>query len=93
MQLFWVSSRDRVEDWFVVAESNREAKSWFEVENGYDENQARAVRVMSLEDQPRVREGWAPEALLKKLGADISKKYDGTRVVTIGGRTFSEFSS
>ncbi len=56
--LYWCTTPDGDEDWFVVADSAREACRYQEDAEGYDRGDADAERVMALPDALRVDGGW-----------------------------------
>ena len=89
MKLYWVTTEDHDEDWFVVAESSREAARFFEDFEGYDPGDAVAEAVLDIPGDVRAEMGWPPDELLEALGASALTS-DGTRVVEIGGRRFAE---
>ena len=89
MKLYWVTTEDHDEDWFVVAKSSREAARFFENFEGYDPGDAAAEAVLEIPGDMGAEKGWPPDELLEALGAR-SLTSDGTRVVEIGGRRFAE---
>jgi hypothetical protein len=56
--LYWCTSPDGDEDWFVVVESAREACRFHEDGEGYDVGDADAERIMALPAELRVDGGW-----------------------------------
>ena len=48
MELFWVTTEDHDEDWFVVASSAEEASRFHEDAEGYDPGDATAEEILSL---------------------------------------------
>jgi len=85
--LYWCTTADGDEDWFVVALSPREACRFHELEEGYARGAASAERVVSLppalitargwKDGPdgraHRRAGWPSEALLASCGAEVAE--------------------
>jgi hypothetical protein len=47
IRLYWVTARDHVEDWFIFAESARQARAYHEHYEGYDKGDARARLIVS----------------------------------------------
>jgi hypothetical protein len=68
--LYWCTTSDGDEDWFVVANSGREARRFHENAEGYERGDARAERTVALPaelhadgDGRTVRRAGSPEAL------------------------------
>ena len=47
IKLYWVTARDHVEDWFIFAESARQARSFHEHYEGYDKGDAHSRLIVS----------------------------------------------
>ena len=89
MMLFWVSTKDHDEDWFVVARSATDASRFFERIAGYDPGDAIAELVMEIPADIPPETGWPPDELLVSLGADFV--YGSLpRVVEISGKRYVE---
>ena len=89
MQLYWVTTEDHCEDWFIVASSAEEAAKAHERMEGYDVGDAMAEAVLDVPENISAEEGWPSKELLEALGATFIN--DGsTRVVEISGRKFCE---
>ena len=89
MDLYWVTTEDHHEDWFIVASSAEEACKFHEDSEGYDQGEAKAEKVLRIPDDKLIDPGWPSEELLIELGGQFIQK-DNVRVVEIEGRTFSE---
>ena len=89
MNLYWVTTEDHHEDWFIVALTSGDACQIHEKYEGYDPGDAKAEKVMSIPKGTSTEPGWPTEELLVKLGAKFLQKGDA-RVVEIKGRKFSE---
>ena len=88
-KLYWVTTEDHDEDWFVVARSAKEAAKFHEDVEGYNPGDATAEMIMDIPEGISVRTGWPSDEVLQSCGASIVS--DGpARVVRISGRTFSE---
>jgi hypothetical protein len=86
--LYWCTTPDGDEDWFVVASSAREARRFHEDAEGYEVGEARAERVVALpaelhadggwKDGPSGgvtrRAGWPSDGLLVACGAEIARQ-------------------
>ena len=46
MKLFWITTDDHDEDWFVVASSSTEASQYFENYEGYNPGDAEAEEIL-----------------------------------------------
>jgi hypothetical protein len=89
MKLYWVTTNDHDEDWFIVASSSQAACKSHEEMEGYDRGDARADAILEIPDHLPAEPGWPSEALLGSLGAEFL--HDGEpRVIEIAGRTFCE---
>jgi len=90
LTLYWCSTEDHHEDWFVVARSATEAVRFFESCEGYeDETFAEALTAVpdALQDDQHL--GWPSDELLVACGARILRA-DTPRVVELGGVRYSE---
>lgn len=92
--LYWCTTPNGDEDWFVVADSAREARKFHEDEEGFNRGDADAERIMKLpaellvdgswRDGPNGKvkneAGWPSDAFLTACGAQIGKQpRDGLR--------------
>ena len=89
MNLYWVETADRAEDWFVVARSKRGAARWHEQAEGYDPGDAVATLVLRIPSGLEVSEGWPSQELLEACGARFHRS-EAPRVVDIHGTPFVE---
>ncbi len=89
MKLYWVVTEDHDEDWFVAANSKREASKWFENYEGYNPGDAFAEEILEIPDNVPSEKGWPSDELLLSVGAKFISNQT-TRVVQIGERTFCE---
>ena len=89
MKLFWVTTEDHDEDWFIVAPSSTEASQYFENFEGYNPGDAEAEEILDIPENVSVETGWPSEELLIKVGAKFLLN-DQTRVVEIAGKKFCE---
>ena len=90
MNLYWVETADRAEDWFVVARSKRGAARWHEKSEGYGRGDAVATLVLRIPDGLEgAEEGWPSHEFLEACGARFHRS-ETPRVVEIGGAQFVE---
>lgn len=89
IKLFWVTTEDHAEDWFIVAESADEATAFHEYQEGYDPGDARAEMILEIPDGIKVDLGWPSEDVLRSCGAKILSG-ESPRIVEIGNRRFCE---
>ncbi|MBK7583816.1 MAG: hypothetical protein IPI67_26940 [Myxococcales bacterium] len=84
--LYWCTTPDGDEDWFVVAPSARAARAFHEIAEGYDRGSATAERVVAL--PPELVEGggwcdpetgerssraaWPSDAMLRACGGEVA---------------------
>lgn len=89
MKLYWVTTDDHDEDWFIVASSSQAASKAYEDREGYNPGDARAEAILDIPEGVPAETGWPSEALLHALGAEFLH-FDQPRVVEIAGRKFCE---
>jgi hypothetical protein len=103
LRLYWVTTDDHDEDWFIVAHSAAEACRIHEEEEGYDRGDASSELVLTLPPEKQGEGvGWPRPGLLEELGAEVGRtlpdehetlRYmagSGARVVRFGDRVFGE---
>ena len=90
--LYWCTTPDHDQDWFVVARDEAEASRFHEEAEGYGAGDAGAELVSELPDGPRATApGWPARELLIACGAEIlSEPDEGPRIVRLGDRVFVE---
>ena len=89
MNLYWVTTEDHAEDWFIVAIDPEEAATFHEEMEGYDPGDATAEMILKLPKGIVNDIGWPSDDVLQSCGANIL--VDGpTRIVEIGDRKFCE---
>jgi hypothetical protein len=69
MKLYWVTTEDHDEDWFVVAPSPTEASQYYENYEGYDPGDAKAEEILDIPENVPAETGWPSEELLLEVGA------------------------
>lgn len=69
IKLYWVTTEFHEEDWFIVAESAKEAARIHEDWEGYNPGDAIAEHVLDIPDNIPAEKGWPPTELLTALGA------------------------
>jgi hypothetical protein len=89
MKLYWVTTEDHHEDWFIIASSTKEASKLHEEFEDYDIGEASAQEIISIPDNMTVEAGWPSKALLLSVGA-IFIKEDEPRIIEINGKQFAE---
>ncbi len=89
MKLYWVTTEDHHEDWFIIASSTKEASKLHEEFEGYDLGSASAQEILSIPDNIPVEAGWPSEDVLFSVGAIFIKK-DEPRIIEINGNQFAE---
>lgn len=89
MKLYWVSTADHHEDWFMIASTAKEAARLHERYEGYDRGDAIAEEIMQIPETISCERGWPEEQLLVDLGA-VFLLDEPSRVVEINGRKFCE---
>ncbi len=89
MNLYWVTTEDHAEDWFIVANSAKEAATFHEEMEGYDPGDATGEMILELPKGIVATIGWPSEDVLQSCGANILLE-GPTRIVEIGDRKFCE---
>lgn len=89
MKLYWVTTEDHHEDWFIIASSTNEASQLHEEFEGYDLGSANAQEILSIPDNLQVESGWPSEDVLLSVGA-IFISNDEPRIIEINGKQFTE---
>ena len=89
MYLYWVTTKDHGEDWFLVANGTEEATFFYESMEGYELGEAMAEMIMEIPEGITAEVGRPPEELLQSCGDHILVG-GSARVVEIGGRKFCE---
>jgi hypothetical protein len=89
MKLYWVTTEDHAEDWFIVANNAKEATSFHEDVEGYDPGDASAEMIMEIPNEIITDIGWPSDEVLRSCGANILVE-GSARVVEIGNQRFCE---
>ena len=89
MKLYWVTTEDHNEDWFIVASSSKEASKYHENMEGYEPDDAKAEQILDIPENIPAETGWPSDELLLAVGAKFLLN-DQSRVVEIAGRKFCE---
>jgi len=89
MKLYWVTTDDHHEDWFIIASSKKEACKLHEDYEGYDSGDAYSQKILTIPADISAEIGWPSEELLEAVGAKFINKGD-TRVVEINGQQYVE---
>ncbi len=89
MKLYWVTTEDHSEDWFVVATCAEEAAKFHEDEEGYNPGDATADAIVEIPESVPAEIGWPPDEVLLAVGAKFLGDSQ-SRVVEIDGRKFCE---
>ena len=88
MKLYWVTTEDHDEDWFIVAPSPTEASQYHENMEGYNPGDAKAEEILEFPENVSAEAGWPSDELLLEVGAKFL--LNDQRVVEISGRKFCE---
>jgi len=89
MNLYWVTTADHHEDWFIVASTRVDAARMHEEFEGYENGDAYAEEVLPIPDGIPAEPGWPSQELLLAVGARFLSE-DEPRVVEIDGRRYAE---
>ncbi len=89
MKLFWVTTPDHHEDWFMLAETKDRAAELHEENEGYNPDYASAEFVCDIPAKLSLTEGWPEAADLTSLGA-VFTRIETPRKVEINGHVYTE---
>lgn len=94
MKLFWVSMPGGYENWFVVVNSESEAVSFFEIEEGLNDGDATAKFICYISDAIKCefklkKADWPTHELLEALGLKITSECN-PRKVYFNGKIYIE---
>ena len=89
MNLYWVTTEDHDDDWFIIAHGPLEASTFHEDAEGYDPGDATAEWITEIPDGIEAEPGWPSDEVLLSCGAKFLREAT-PRVVEIAGRKFSE---
>lgn len=89
MKLYWVTTEDHAEDWFIVANNAEEAATFHEDVEGYEPGDAIAEMIVEVPDEIITDIGWPSDEVLTSCGAKILSE-ETPRIVEIGNRRFCE---
>lgn len=93
LKLYWCTTPDGNEDWFIVAHTLTQAALHHAHAEGYDDDDASAEFITTLPDELQARGddllGWPDHDVLRACGATFVRE-ETPRVVQLAGRTFSE---
>lgn len=91
-KIYWCTTEDHDEDWFVIARSARDARRYHEDAEGYSRGDAEAELVCRLpgNEYPDDSEGsWPRPEDLAACGIEVEVTPEG-RIARYKGRTFAE---
>lgn len=71
MYLYWVTTEDHAEDWFIIANSAEEAAKFHETVEGYEWGDATAEMILEIPEGITVDVGWPSEEVLQACGTNI----------------------
>jgi len=94
MKLFWATTIDGYENWFVVAETEEKAAQFHEFSEGFNSGDAKAKYVCNIPknliERYEINEAnWPSHQLLNELGGKIITE-DNPRKVNFGGKIYTE---
>ena len=92
INLYWVTTEDHDEDWFILAKTTRAAENYHSQYEGYERGDAQAELILPAGEEllqgPIPRHAQLKE--LQKLGFEILNADPNGRSVRRSGRTFVE---
>jgi hypothetical protein len=78
LKLYWCTTEDHDEDWFIIARSMRSARRDHELSEGYDDGDATAKLVAAVPDslQETAKEGWPEDDEIEACGGVFVRNPD-----------------
>jgi hypothetical protein len=99
MKLYWVTTKDCLEDWFVVAKTKQAASRYHELAEGFNSGDANAEFICNVDEElcnfdnsNKKGSFWPSLTLLKTIGGKIISAKN-PRAVNIKGKVFIEGGS
>lgn len=89
MNLYWVTTEDHCEDWFVVAPDPIEAARFHETAEGYDRGEATAEEILAIPGAFNPKKGWPSDELILDLGG-VFINTEHPRVVQLNNKKYCE---
>jgi hypothetical protein len=90
-KLYWCTTADHDEDWFVLARSAAEACRFHEGAEGYDPGDAEAECIRILPPSvSRTKSGWPSDEVLRACGVEVTTDKYGMRTARYRERGFAE---
>lgn len=94
MKLYWVFSKTKTEDWFVIAKSKQKAERFFENAEGFDTYEGQAELICLIPKKIIVKfeveeEKFPNLEILKELGGVIYSE-DVPRIINFNGKVYVE---
>ena len=89
LKLYWVTTADHSEDWFILARGAAQARRRHEDAEGYDRGDAEAEFVCRVPPEHQDKTAtWPTEEVLRACGAEFLPNQDGADVVRIAGEIY-----
>jgi len=89
LKLYWVTTGDHCEDWFVVARNPMAAARFHETAEGYERGEASAEEIMPIPNDFHPVEGWPSDELIQDLGG-VFLSQEHPRMVQLNNRKYCE---
>ena len=94
MKLFWIFTKCKTEDWFVIAQTKYKAERFFENSEGFDTFYCKSKQICTIEksiiEKYKIHEeGYAQLDIIKELGGIIYSS-DVPRILNLNGLVYIE---
>lgn len=89
LKLYWVTTDDHCEDWFIVSHSPGAAARFHESAEGYDRGEAHAEEIMPIPSDFHPVSGWPSDELIRDLGG-VFVSEEHPRIVLINNKKYCE---
>ena len=90
LNLYWCSTEDHSEDWFILAPTVQEAQVLHADYEGYEPEDVEAELVCAIPAEVEAKPGWPQAGLIEACGGTILVDEPEPRQVRIGRRTYIE---
>jgi hypothetical protein len=89
MKLYWVTTEDHCEDWFIVSHSAKAAERFHEINEGYSRGEASAEEILTIPSDLNPEPGWPTDELIHDLGG-VFVSQEHPRIVQLNNKKYCE---
>ena len=89
LKLYWVTTEDHCEDWFIVSHSAKAAEHFHETEEGYEKGEASAEEILAIPSDLGPEPGWPTDEIIHALGG-VFLSQAHPRIVQLNNKKYCE---